>query len=331
MSTLDRTQAAALINRHLNSNVSPAAAFSHRPPSPPHVNVGPYCPKSLTLVIRERKAFAEDGITEDEFARIFQVPYTAIDAHPKWEYSRRRHAQMITPAIYLGPAIAAKDRAFLRKEGITMLLAVRDTMSAMARMLSGEKVAVELGIKAAAIDVAGNPELIQAFPRAVRVINDHLVEVYRQQVHELGEKVLESGKKGRVLIFCESGNDRSVCVVAAYLMTVYGMNVIQAVQYIQSQRFCIALDDSYKNLLVSFQEILQAKIDLGKELSIKSPEPSHVAVQPSEQSQSRNNKRGFEDTMDVDMDGSDGSVDRDDTMDRDRFEGRSVFAPYLDY
>ncbi|MCP6423762.1 hypothetical protein NL463_31080, partial [Klebsiella pneumoniae] len=42
-----------------------------------------------------------------------------------WTYERRREAQMILPYLYLGPMTAAKDEAWMRKEGITMVLGVR--------------------------------------------------------------------------------------------------------------------------------------------------------------------------------------------------------------
>ena len=43
-----------------------------------------------------------------------------------WKYESRHHAQHVLPYLFLGPITAARDAKFLRDEGITMLLAVRD-------------------------------------------------------------------------------------------------------------------------------------------------------------------------------------------------------------
>jgi serine/threonine/tyrosine-interacting protein len=82
----------------------------------------------------------------------------------EWKYEWRRAAQSILSFLYLGPSSAARDVDALRREGITLLLVIRNTM--MAGMLSGERVANSLGIEHASIDVAGNQQLIQAFPTA---------------------------------------------------------------------------------------------------------------------------------------------------------------------
>ena len=186
-----------------------------------------------------------------------------------------------------------------------MLLAIRDTQMAMARMLSGQKIAEQLGIEADSIDVDGNQQLIAAFPRAAKVINDHLIRVFQHRFPP-GSMQPEGGFRercGKVLIFCESGNERSAAVVAAYIMTTYGISLQAAIQYVQNQRFCIAFDDPLKHLLDTYQGILEAKRIVGaiKKLSI------HPAM--TESSQGR--KRGA-----------------DEEADEDRFIGRTEFVPF---
>jgi serine/threonine/tyrosine-interacting protein len=183
----------------------------------------------------------------------------------EWEYESRRVAQRVLPYLYLGPFTMAKDVKYLTREGITMLLVVRDEKSALSGLLSGKKVADQLGIPHAAIDVAGGTELIQyGFRTAIHLINNHLLERY-QACAPPGP--LPSGPPfvddppayGKVLIFCESGNDRSAAVFASYLMATYEIDLVSALQFLQAHRFCIAPTDDLKNLLLNFQDLLEAR------------------------------------------------------------------------
>jgi len=214
-----------------------------------------------------------------------------------------------------------------------MLLVVRDTRTARAQLLSGDRVAQELGIVSGAIDVADSQELTAAFPRAVKMINDHLISQYQQQSvtgvsREVAKVMIDqrSFRQGKVLVFCESGNERSACVVAAYLMVLYGLNLVEAMQYVTSQRFCVAYDEDLKHMLLAYQDILTAKRDV-----IKSRQGGQILAQQQaivDQSLKTHigSKRGIEETNDVDMDLDDQPVE----MDSDRFEGRRAWAPFHD-
>lgn len=231
-----------------------------------------------------------------------------------WKYEHRRFAQSIIPFLFLGPSAASKDIEYLKREGITLLLAIRDTKSAIAKMLSGEKVAATLGIEANAVDVSGNQELISAFPRATRIINEHLVRAYKHRVANGGKA--DGSSFGRVLVFCESGNERSAVVVAAYLMATYGLDLVAAIQYVQSQRFCVAFDDGLKNLLYSYQDILEAQKTV---IALSQPQP--VASAPITASKRRREARDEDEDEDMDMDRAD---------DEERFGNRSNFVPFRD-
>jgi len=231
-----------------------------------------------------------------------------------WKYEHRRAAQSILSYLYLGPSVAARDIAFLQNEGITMLLVIRDTMSAQARLLSGDKPAAALGIESAAVDVAGSHELIAAFPRATRTINDHLIKVYKSQV-ENGVQP-ESAVCGKVMLFCESGNERSAVVLAAYLMATYGLDLVAAIQYVQSQRFCVAFDDGLKNLLCSYQSLLDAQ----KIVMANSATPPLITY-PTNTGNKRRRDEIQDEQDDTDMDRAD---------DEERFGHRSSFAPFHD-
>jgi serine/threonine/tyrosine-interacting protein len=236
----------------------------------------------------------------------------AVVAVKDWKYESRRTSQEILSFLHLGPASVARELDLLRAQGITMLLVIRNTRTAQASLLSGEKAARQLGIEAASVDVAGNPELIAAFPRAARVINDHLISKYRSAVADDPQNPSQKSL-GKILVFCESGNERSAAVVAAYLMCMYGMDMISAIQYIQSQRFCVAFDDGLKNLLVNYMDLLNAQRMVSKYVS-----STPVVAQTSAKA-----KRGRDelahDIEDMDLDNAD---------DEERFGNRRVYAPF---
>lgn len=223
----------------------------------------------------------------------------------EWSYEMRRVAQLILPFLYLGPSSALKDREFLQKEGITLLLAIRSRQSAVARLVSGERVAAELGIEADAIDVMDNQELIAAFPHAIRRINDHVA----------------SSEKRKVLVFCESGNERSASVVIAYLMVMLNLDMVNALYTVQHRRFCVCIEEPMRHLLASFESILDAKRDVTKaKRMVSSPDQMNPQADVSR-------KRSFDDRIEND---NQENRDADMDMDADRFYDRHPSAPFQD-
>lgn len=241
----------------------------------------------------------------------------------EWKYEQRRTAQKVVPFLYLGPMSAAKDKVFLEREAITMVLAVRNTSSAQAKLLES-RAAQELGIDSQAIDVSGNQELIAAFPRGIEMINAHLSKQHHlQETRAIDSPVARANPMmGKVLIFCESGNERSAALVAAYLMAMYSMDLLTALQIVQAQRFAVAFDDALRNLLATYQTILRAKRDVFQNDLVgntQSIEPLHPT---------KSSKRNFEAAQDED-------AMMDDSMtlgnlDADRFVQREGHAPFED-
>lgn len=148
---------------------------------------------------------------------------------------------MILPYLYLGPMSAAKDGTFLTSNGITMVLGIRQKHGLGAKLMQNAMLkAQELGIHWAVVDVGSDQELAAVFPLSTRTISDHLI------------KTMDGNGKvqGKVLVFCESGNERSAAVAAAYLMEAHeDVDFIKAIQLCQAQRFCTNFDDKLKGLL----------------------------------------------------------------------------------
>lgn len=323
------------------SDYVPAHEYILRRPSPPRLAIPPptldYSNGYPEIKITqpgshdfEISDFAYPGFLNTVTYGNFTTTHKMLD----WSYEQRRKAQMILPFLFLGPSIAAKDHEFIRREGITLLLAIRDTKSAKARLLSGAKVAGGLGIAADDVDVAGNQELIAALPRAIRGINNHLAEVHSRHLSTSTQSDAsnETEFMGKVLVFCESGNERSAGVVAAYLMAMYNMTVVQAIQLVQSQRFCISMEDSMKLILQNFEAILEAKRDVTR--SKRNVETASHSVPASSSTPEwigglgadRRGKRTIDDAYDSDTEMGEGY----EQLDYGRFVERWGRAPFED-
>ncbi|KAL1858894.1 hypothetical protein Daus18300_009763 [Diaporthe australafricana] len=319
----------------LSDGVVRTASFTNRPPSPPYIHiptsVGDNNNRPLTLT-PSYSSVDPRHLTSDDLQIITGgKAQQATDNYKNvWRYEDRRKAQPILDFLYLGPLSVARDHDFLKREGITMLLAVRDASMSHLRLLAVEKASAELNLQTEYVDIANRTQLIHEFPLITAKINEHLLSVYKSQlqaVNAAGNVAINTSTftRGKVLVFCETGNERSAVVVAAYLMAIYGTDMVNTVQFISAQRFCASFDEDMKYLLRSFEDILQAQRMVGKGSQLSGYQPTtHV---PSVLGEATNlavasRKRGIDDTMDEE----DGQGDF--LMDSDRYEDRAAFIPY---
>ncbi|KHJ35903.1 putative tyrosine protein phosphatase 4 [Erysiphe necator] len=278
--------------------------YAFRAPSPPHIYI-PQAPDEYDVLI---PPFCGIWCENEQFLKFIQEIIQKSShsiSNQEWKYEWRRQAQQILPFLYLGPSSAARDIDFLKRENMTMLLVIRDSAIARAKLLDGAKIARQLDIKSRTIDVSGLTGLIAAFPHAIQVINDHLISIFQES---------SSTKIGKVLVFCESGNERSAAVVSAYLMATCGLDLISSIHRIQSRRFCISLDDSLKNLLLNYMDILNAKKDVS---SVKSRIPNSIRNLMSGKKRRRNEDTDEEGTAAMEI-----------CSDEERFLGRTDLAPF---
>lgn len=274
--------------------------YAYRVPTPPRIVVPP-------------PALNEDALPDIHLGASSVLPtpgdaYTNLittNAVFEWTYERRREAQMVLPYLYLGPMNAAKDEAFLSKEGITMVLGVRQKHEFTSKLMDGAlRRTRAAGLEANTVDLANNQDLIHSFPETTTMINSHLRRIHDAQ-----------GKLGKVLVFCESGNERSAGVIAAYLMETHeDVDYIKAMQLCQAQRFCVNFDDAMKRVLQGYWDILCARKSVA--------ENARASGQSFPPLSSVKSKRGLERDEDEDMEGM--QVD-----DMERFGGRT-FTPFAD-
>ena len=261
--------------------------YSSRLPTPPRIVVPP-----PTANINLAPEFNLHPIAQSGPLSAVNYDKMVTGSLLDWSYERRRQAQQILPFLYLGPMSAVKDRDFLRNEGITLLMAVRQRHSFESKIMQAAlNVADDINIQKKALDMSSPYELVSSFSRAAIVINDHM----------------NSLPNAKVLVFCESGNERSAAVVAAYLMDVLAdVDHIKAMQIVQAQRFCVNFDDNVKRLLQGYWDILQARRSTANLKT--SGRPKRLLERDMDN-----------DGMDIDESGDDG----------ERFESRT-FAPFVD-
>ncbi len=330
-----------------------AAPFSARPPSPPSIIVPTHNADvggSLSIVPSFVDIDSSD-LTEEDLAIITRGwTQEAVDGTMNWQYESRREAQAILDFLYLGPSTVARDRDWLASRGITMVLVARDTTFSQVRIMSVEKNCAALGIAAEYIDTTGRMGLVRAFPDAVRKINDHMLEIYRSQAVEPAVPGADKGghmtiddaegfRRGRVLVCCETGNDRSAAIVAAYIISLFGTDLVKTLQFVTMQRFCAVFDDDTKRLLQAYQDIVLARRDVNRQkhaLQLLSPfeeQQQHDLGLPPVYSMMTQTKRnidvamvGGEENQDQDMESSPQDINHD----MDRYLDRPVFAPFVD-
>jgi hypothetical protein len=272
---------------------------------------------------RDTHEFADgDFVCQDFFNRVDLGGFTRRFNVSQWNYEMRRQAQSVLPFLSLGPLSCLRDIEYIKSQGFTLLLAIRSRQSAHARLVSGDRAAAAVGIMADTIDVLDNQELISAFPHAIRRINDHLagVDTNPNSMAQIGQQ-----QKRKVLVFCESGNERSAGVVIAYIMVMLNIGAIEATHMIQQRRFCASIEDPMKRILAAFESILSAKRDVERARHTIPPRITSTLAPPSS-SPTLTKKRSFQDHRDDDhaMD-DEMEVDEDDTF----FE-RKPSAPFQD-
>lgn len=324
--------AESIYQSSIANNAMPAAPYTRRPPSPPFIHIPPTgmaISGDGTLGLMPSYADVDSSqLTSRDLDIITQnVTQVATDRAADWAYEQRREAQPLLDFLFLGPNSVARDLSFLQREGITMVIVARDVRMTGTPLMSVEKAAQVLGFQVHYTDIEGPHHMISEFSSTVSAINDHLLAVYHSQAqgkNQDGHLIVEpsSFRRGKVLITCETGNDRSAAIAAAYIMAVFGKDMITTLQFICIQRFCCCFDEDVKRKLQSWEDILRARSQVA--LS-RSAVPSGSDAFPS----APQAKRQIDEVMDMEedvFDAGNGLV-----TDRDRFEGRDAFTPFLDH
>ncbi|KAF1954460.1 phosphatases II [Byssothecium circinans] len=226
--------------------------YSYRLPTPPRIVVPPPTLTTEPPELHLPNQRAHDEEIDTSFLKNINLDSVVqTNTLLEWHYAKRRQAQMILPWLYLGPLSAAKDKEFLAREGITMVFAIRANTNSMRGLLQA---ALEVCHEVAAVEASNCFSLTGKFADATRIINTHVAKFWKYT------QATGNPQLGKVLVFCESGNDKSAAVAAAYLMELLDdFDHIKSMQVCQAQRFCVNFDDALKLSLQSYWDILQAR------------------------------------------------------------------------
>jgi serine/threonine/tyrosine-interacting protein len=295
--------------------------YSYRLPTPPRIIIPPPTLSSVMPELALGPVPAED--VDMSFLRDLALDdIVQKNTLLEWVYEHRRQAQIILPWLYLGPMLAARDKAFLTREGITMVLGIRARQQSMNGAL---RIASEVCEEVNTVEAPTYQSLIGQFANVTRGINAHVARVRQMAIQQTGQPSL-----GKVLIFCESGNDMSAAVTVAYLMeTLSDFDYIKAMQVCQAQRFCANFDDTSKHTLRAYWDIIQARRAVAT-FNTQTNGTNLVAnkgatsLQPSFASKAKRTIDETHDDDDVDMGGD---VDFSDAL---RFQGRDT-TPFQDH
>lgn len=314
------------------SHAIPTAPYERQRPSPPFIPV-PHGIQYDTGRINLMPSYENIDPTQLRSGDLEIITQNKVqvakDRTLAWTYEQRRAAQPILDFLYLGPTSVIRDQDYLRREGITMILIARHTSLASQRLLSVERVSESLGIPVKYVDVESDYLLIRGFPEAIRIINDHLLAVYHSQAqgrNKAGQLLVEADnfQRGKVLLACDSGNDRSAALAAAYIMAVFGSDMWSAINFITVQRFCCTFTEEIKRVLLTWEDMLKARS------AVAIATHGRGSGSGSGETQQRANSKGKRDLDDMMETDGDGDVSEPTVPDRDRFVGRDDFAPFLD-
>lgn len=263
-------------------------------------------------------------VSSDEFAIITgNRDQFASDNAASWTYEKRRSAQPILDYLYLGPTSVIRDHDFLQREGITMILVARNARAPMT-LASVSRASTELGIACLYIDV--EPYLmVRSFYTVIGHINNHRLAIHQAQLgrQDHGFGFGAGGiKQGKVLVVCESGNDRSPPLVAAYIMAMYGQNWAGAAQHIGLQRFCCGFDEPAKRALVTWDGMVRAGASCHFESAAQTQGAVHVENRAKP-------KRSLDDMRDM-IEENEVDMDAQSVADYERFQGRGTFTPFME-
>jgi len=207
-----------------------------------------------------------------------------------WHYGMRRDAQEVLPFLYLGPLTAAKNRDFLRQAGITMVLGVQPNSPLGTKLTVGAfRVADELGLAKSVIVASDHNDIISFLSHAADLINEHLASMHHQ-----AQVSTTASREGKVLVFCETGNDKSAAIVAAYLMQTFSkIDCVRALQICSHRRFCCTFGDSLRYTLDTFWGMVLAKREVmdGSLFSALSLQGGGATHRDSEQWENRKRTR----------------------------------------
>lgn len=211
-----------------------------------------------------------------------------------WKYDSRHKAQAVLPFLHLAPAPIARDATYITQNGISMVIAVRSAQMARAqpKWLDPSRLSSCANLQTATFDVDSPFDVIQRIKPVLKMMTDHLeartADRSIQSLTDIG---------GKILVFCESGNDRSPILVAAYLMLVYGLAWHESLNLIHAYRFSVSLSGNMNEMLKTLEGMFRAEADTA---AVFNGIRNQHQTQIGESDHRRGSKRTIDDAYDTD-------------------------------
>lgn len=227
-----------------------------------------------------------------------------------WKYKSRHTAQEILPTLWIGPTGTAKDTSFIKEQGFTLLIGLHvDTIFSRAAQNTTDVSATSIGVESLSFPVPTLQSLISTLPEIQAAINKHLSDIEHPD--------------RRVLLHCETGNERCPAVAAAYLMTcLRDTDHMRAMSIVQSQRFSANFDEERKSMLQCYWDIVRARREAGGEQA--STGGAQAVKRGRDEFEAQGEESG-DGEMSAEINPAAAGAD-----DRERFEGRNHASPYVD-
>ncbi|ATY67217.1 dual specificity phosphatase 3 [Cordyceps militaris] len=295
--------------------VTPTAAYSRRPPSPPSIPTQMVrgdessCPVSYTLKPTEDYLDAIQ-LTRAQLAAVTRGrKQCSVNRASPWVYEQRRYFHSILDYMSLGPVSVVRDRAYLAREQISMIVHVRDARMPPTRAVDDACRALP-GLTKFEVAVRNDFDLLHQLPAIIHTINTHMIELSDETACQTDV----TPRIGRILVTCATGNDLSALLVAGYVMAMFGLSTSKVVGFVSLQRFCCTFDEDIKRILQTWEDILKATAVVSRDRAAT----QNTARLPK-------SKRDVHDMMSSDLSTDDSLCD-----DMDRFTGREAFVPFMD-
>lgn len=215
-------------------------------------------------------------------------PLSYGGGHRTWDYKHRREAQRVLRYLYLGPVTSARDEKFLRSAHITMAVSVRPLIvtNLQPGYMAPSRMNTLKDCETTTFDFDSTFTFTSNLASTMQTVTNHI------------ERLTPSNKrpetKARILVFCDTGNERSITFIAAFLMIIYGISASTALDVIQSYRYSMSPSFETHLVLDTLQDILSAQ---RHSAAAKYHDSMSCAVQPYQPSSS-SQKRGMEDMDD---------------------------------
>ncbi|KAJ2708178.1 hypothetical protein FB645_000024 [Coemansia sp. IMI 203386] len=160
---------------------------------------------------------------------------------PAWNYNDRYLAQPIVPHVLLGPYHLVRRTEYLKEHNVKHILCIRDP----AETFFLRETTTEPPLQFHFIDVPSDVTKLSVIP-------------YFSQANQMLKTMVEKGDN--VLVCCGDGIDKSTSFVAAYLMSTYALKAVDAVTFVQNQRYCATPSPAgYRIKLLEYEPICAAQ------------------------------------------------------------------------